>query len=183
MALPKISASNASATEVRCDALLVPALQVGKKFELPKVAQEIDAALDGRIREHLDATGFTAKPGSVAMVASGEKLAARSVAVAGIGSRSELSTWTLRRVGGGVARRLSSSSTIASLLHCELQDGEGIAASIEGLALGNYRTTNFKTKPASTSTESIVVLDASRDDVARGQAIVQAVALARDLTN
>ncbi|MFN2525232.1 MAG: leucyl aminopeptidase [Actinomycetota bacterium] len=181
MPLPKIVAASQSALEVQCDALLAPGFKVGNRIDLPKSVQEVDAALDGALSEHIAATDFSGKPGSLTLVSTGRRLPARSVALVGMGRKEELTEWRLRRVCGAAARKLTTASTIASILHREVAGG--VAATVEGLALGNYRGTDLRSKAPTKSTQTILFLDAERAEVGRAAAVVEAVAVARDLTS
>ncbi|MDQ4126302.1 MAG: hypothetical protein M3134_12015, partial [Actinomycetota bacterium] len=66
---PQISPSHERPSEIACDALVVGATAASGGAELAGgAAGEVDAALEGRLSEHLRDLGFKAKPGDVATV-------------------------------------------------------------------------------------------------------------------
>lgn len=112
-----------------------------------------------------------------------------SVLTVGLGkSRSDWPADTIRRAAGVAARSLGKTESVITTLS-ELP-GEGIAsAAVEGLILGSYRFTEFrsdKTAPKDQGLRKITVLATAKDaknDAAHGAAVATAVATARDFVN
>ncbi|WP_297592947.1 leucyl aminopeptidase, partial [Mycobacterium sp.] len=112
-----------------------------------------------------------------------------SVLTIGLGKpRPEWPTDAIRRAAGAAARSLGSAETVFTTL-AELP-GEGVAsAAVEGLILGGYRFTDFrsaKTAPKDKGLGKITVLATGKDAKAQavhGAAVATAVATARDLVN
>jgi len=112
-----------------------------------------------------------------------------SVLTVGLGK--PLSEWpadTIRRAAGVAARSLGGADTVLTTL-AELP-GDGVcAAAVEGLILGSYRFTAFrtgKTAPKDKGLRKITALASARDakkQAAHGAAVATAVATARDFVN
>lgn len=110
-----------------------------------------------------------------------------SVLAVGLGkSRDEWSAETIRRAAGVAARSLSGVENVyTTLSHLDL------GAAIEGLVLGAYRFSEFrseKTAPKDAGVRKITALTpdtkaATKDAAARAEAIATAVATARDFVN
>lgn len=112
-----------------------------------------------------------------------------SVLTIGLGKpRPEWPADTVRRAAGVAARSLGNTAAVLTTLG-ELP-GEGVAsAAVEGLILGSYRFTDFrspKTAPKDKGLGKITVLATAKDakkDAAHGAAVATAVATARDFVN
>jgi leucyl aminopeptidase len=102
--------------------------------------------------------------------------------------RSEWPADTVRRAAGVAARSLGKTESVITTL-AELP-GAGVAsAAVEGLILGSYRFTEFrsdKTAPKDQALRKITVLATAKDaknDAAHAAAVATAVATARDFVN
>jgi leucyl aminopeptidase len=112
-----------------------------------------------------------------------------SVLTIGLGKpRSEWPADTIRRAAGVAARSLGKTESVITTL-AELP-GAGVAsATVEGLILGSYRFTDFrsdKTAPKDQGLGKITVLATAKDaknDAAHAAAVAAAVATARDFVN
>jgi leucyl aminopeptidase len=112
-----------------------------------------------------------------------------SVLTIGLGKpQSEWPAETIRRAAGVAARSLGKTEAVITTL-AELP-GHGVAsAGVEGLILGSYRFTDFrsdKTAPKDEGLRKITVLATSKDakkDAVHGAAVATAVATARDFVN
>ncbi|MBI3691352.1 MAG: leucyl aminopeptidase, partial [Mycolicibacterium aromaticivorans] len=112
-------------------------------------------------------------------------LAVGSVLAVGLGApRDEWPADVIRRAAGVAARSLSGVETVITTL-TELD----LEAAIEGLILGGYRFTEFrsaKTAPKEPAIGKIIALSTAsgaKKDAARATAIATAVATARDFVN
>lgn len=115
-----------------------------------------------------------------------------SVLTVGLGKpRFEWPSDTVRRAAGVAARSLGTTESVLTTLP-ELAGGsraELCSATVEGLILGSYRFTAFrsrKTAPKDMGLRKITVLATSKDaksQAAHGAAVATAVATARDLVN
>ena len=133
----------------------------------------------------LDATGGSEQVHRLVV----PSLPVSSVLTIGLGKpRSEWPADTIRRAAGVAARSLGGAEAVITTL-AELP-GEGVcSAAVEGLILGSYRFTEFrsdKTAPKDNGLRKITVLATSKEakkHSAHAAAVATAVATARDLVN
>ncbi|MDD4868363.1 MAG: M17 family peptidase N-terminal domain-containing protein, partial [Mycobacterium sp.] len=172
--------------------LLVPVVSTGEEdkpgavvaaaepFLPAEAVGEIEAALRA-----LDATGGSDQVHRLVV----PSLPVASVLAVGLGKPCpEWPADSIRRAAGVAARSLGSAEAVLTTL-AELP-GEGVcAAAVEGLILGSYRFTTFrsgKTAPKDEGLRKITVLATDKDakrQSAHGAAVATAVATARDLVN
>jgi leucyl aminopeptidase len=141
-------------------------------------------------RARLGELGFEAKPGQVLQLPSG---AGPSLIAVGLGAPSDVGPGTLRDAAAALARaaggRTSLATSLADVEAPGLSKTAAAQAVAEGFGLGTYRFTSFKSEPAKPGLERVVLTAsaASRAAVetgaARGRAVAEAVAFARDLAN
>lgn len=115
-----------------------------------------------------------------------------SVLTIGLGKpRPQWPADTIRRAAGVAARSLGAAEAVITTL-TELPGDSGesvVSAAVEGLILGSYRFTEFrsaKTAPKDKGLGRITALATAKDakkDAAHGAAVATAVATARDLVN
>jgi leucyl aminopeptidase len=124
-------------------------------------------------------------------------VAARSIMLLGIGPRSDVSPDALRRAIGRVAPQLAKRESIATTLAqaAGRSAEDAIQAVVEGLLLGSYRFTAYKSgqiedTPQKPALKRVTVIGSARWDagaakaaLGRGAVVAQAVAWARDLVN
>ena len=181
---PQISPSHERASEIACDALVVGATAGAGGAELSGgAAQEIDAALDGRLSEHLRDLAFKAKPGDVATIPTLGRLPAKTIAVAGLGSAGRAGPAEIRKSTGAAARRLADAATIAVAAHDLVDHPNAARAALEGILLGSYTFTAFKSDPRPPKLQSVQVLGAAESDLEAGWTAAEATMRARDLVN
>jgi leucyl aminopeptidase len=155
-------------------------LAAGAALLPAEAVAEIEAGLKA-----LGATGGTEQ--SHRLVVS--SLPVASVLTIGLGKqRDEWPADLVRRASGAAARSLGTAEAVITTLS-ELP-GEGICeAAVEGLVLGSYRFSAFrsaKTAPKDAGLRKITVLSSDREakkQSAHGAAVATAVATARDLVN
>ena len=144
----------------------------------------LDAEAVGEIEVALRALGAKGGTEQVTRVVI-PSLPVASVLTVGLGkARDEWPEDLVRRAAGVAARSLSGTETVITTLS-ELD----VAAAVEGLILGAYRFTDFrsaKTAPKEPRLAKITALSTAKDAKARAAArtdIATAVATARDLVN
>jgi leucyl aminopeptidase len=172
--------------------LLVPVVSTGDEdrpgatvisaelFLPAEAIAEIEAGLCA-----LDATGGSEQVHRLVV----PSLPVASVLTIGLGkARDEWPADTIRRAAGVAARSLGGAEAVFTTL-AELP-GEGVgSAAVEGLILGSYRFTAFrsgKTAPKDKGLSKITVLATAKDakkHAAHGAAVATAVATARDFVN
>jgi leucyl aminopeptidase len=179
---PEIVPHKDSAATVACDAVVVGALSTGNGSTLTPEGAEIDAALEGALSDHISESSFKARVGDVLIAPALGKLAARSVVVAGLGKKKEVSPSDIRRASANVARRLSERGVIASTLHTATNGVTRAAA--EGYLLGSYSFTKYKSDPRPSKIGRILFLgNTEGDEIEHARISSDATALARDLIN
>jgi leucyl aminopeptidase len=183
-ALPKRSAGSS--------VLVVPVVSTGDEDRPgavvasaePFLSDDAVAEIDAGLRA-LEATGGSEQVHRLVV----PSLPVASVLTIGLGKpRSEWPADTIRRAAGVAARSLGTAEAVITTL-AELP-GEGVCpAAVEGLILGSYRFSTFrsdKTAPKDKGLRKITVLDSTKDakkQSAYGAAVATAVATARDLVN
>jgi leucyl aminopeptidase len=155
--------------------LAVPVLQGGT------VPEGAGATLDGGF---LEARRFTGKVGDVlaAMADDGGVVLA-----VGVGAADEVDPAVLRRATAVAVRQAGASPSIDLALLAALPSSADRAAAAqavaEGAALATYSFTSHKSEAAEATTLRVNVVGGDGAAVARGLAVAQATALARDLAN
>lgn len=149
-------------------------------FLITDAVAEIEAGLRA-----LDATGSSDQVHRLVV----SSLPVASVLTVGLGKqRSEWPADTIRRAAGVAARSLGSAQAVITTM-AELPGADICSAVVEGLILGSYRFSAFrssKTAPKDTGLRKITVLATTKDakkHSAHGAALATAVATARDLVN
>ena len=136
---------------------------------------------------HLEARGFTAKPGETLSVpgAGGDTLVA-----VGVGDAGDVTVDILRRAAASAVRaawkRTSLALTLLDALPPGADPAAAAAAVAEGVGLASYRFTRFKSDPDPCRLEAVTIVgggDGAAEAVTRAAAVVAATCLARDLVN
>jgi leucyl aminopeptidase len=169
--------------------LIVPVVGGGDDGALvaatgPGLPAEAVAEINAGLRA-LDAKGAVEQVTRLAV----PSLSVASVLTVGLGKpRDEWPAEVIRRAAGAAARSLNGTETVISALAGLPGDGV-IAASVEGLILGSYRFSAFrsdKTAPKEPALAKITVLSttrAAKAEAAHGVDVATAVATARDFVN
>lgn len=172
--------------------LLVPVASTGGKDEPGATVAAGTALLPAEpvaeIEAGLKALGATGGSEQVhRLVVS--SLPVASVLTIGLGKqRDEWPSDLVRRASGAAARSLGTADAVITTL-AELPGDGSCAAAVEGLILGSYRFSAFrsaKTAPKDPGLRKLTVLSTARDakkQSAYGTAIATAVATARDFVN
>jgi leucyl aminopeptidase len=167
--------------------------------ELARTApDDVDAIAVGAVADQLEggdldwgflgAQGFTAKRGAVQAMPGPD---GRTRYVVGLGPAAEVDAATLRHAAGSLARAAKRHTAIAVDLLGHLPAGasaaQGAQAIVEGLALGGYRYSAYKSDPDQPALGRAVVVGGGGQRVQaandRGLAIAEAVCWVRDLVN
>ena len=136
---------------------------------------------------HLAGQGFEAKKGDVRALPGGD---GRTTYVVGLGPSEAVDADVLRSATGALARAAKRQESLAVDLLGAAPDVAPAAAAqaiTEGLVLGGYEFSVFKSEPRPAALARVVLLGGggkrAEDAIARGQAIAEAVCWARDLEN
>jgi leucyl aminopeptidase len=152
-------------------------------------ASALATSLDVDLAAELSAVGFDGSPGSSVRVPTRGTLPASAVVVVGLGPQDAATPDHLRRAGAAVAAAASQAASVATDLHLALGGDVGLAteAVTEGVRLGAYRYTTYKSDPTDESLADVVLHggDAATVDaaIATGTFTAEAVAFTRDLVN
>ncbi|WP_283610273.1 leucyl aminopeptidase [Mycolicibacterium poriferae] len=180
-------ASTLPKRKVASSVLIVPILSGDDDGPATVVANSyLDAEAVGEIEVALEALGAKGGAEQLTRIVV-PSLPVDSVLAVGLGrERDQWPAETIRRAAGAAARSLSGVETVITTL-----SDIDLEASIEGLILGAYRFTAFrsdKTAPRDAGVRKVSVLTpdtraATKDIAARAAAIATAVATARDFVN
>jgi leucyl aminopeptidase len=172
--------------------LIVPVVSTGEEDKPgaavaaadPFLSSEAVAEIESGLRA-LEATGGAEQVHRLVV----PSLPVSSVLAIGLGKpRSEWPADTIRRAAGVAARSLGKTESVITTL-AELPGADVASAAVEGLILGSYRFTEFrsdKTAPKDQGLRKITVLATAKDaknDAAHAAAVAAAVATARDFVN
>lgn len=166
--------------------LIVPVVTRGDAAAVLTAAPFLDGAAVSEIESALKALGATGGEGQTHRLVV-PSLPVASVLTIGLGKdRDEWPADTVRRVAGTAARSLDKVAAVLTTL-----SALDLEAAIEGLILGSYRFTEFrsdKTAPKDTGLRAITALSQepkarARDAAQRATDIATAVATARDFVN
>ena len=150
----------------------------------PLLSAEAIAEIESGLRA-LNASGASEQVNRLVVTS----LPVASVLTIGLGKpRDEWPADVIRRAAGAAARALGGAEAAVTTL-AELPGDDVIAATVEGLILGSYRFTDFrttKTAPKDPGLRKITVLSTAKDaksQAAHAAAVATAVATARDFVN
>ncbi len=159
----------------------------------------VDKALDGAIRDVIAAGDFTGKAGETALLYTRGALPAARVLVVGLGEQEKFNLAAARDAAATAARKARELGvrTVASVVHGAgaggLEPQDAAQAVAEGTRLGLYRFAGHWSEPPKDRKPdpealTLVEFDAERlpaleRGVGRGEAIVEGVALARDMVS
>jgi len=207
---PKIEFVSTPADRVRADLLVVPVLAAqstnakatarrranGKSADagtlrLGPGADVVDRALGGTLLAFMAEAGFEGRRGDALAVPTAGLLGAKAAILVGVGDADTIDADALRRAGAALARRASKVERVATTLldvaPDSLDQGDAAQALAEGIALGSYQFLNYKSdaKPSQLARVLLVRRPGAktREGIARGARIAEAVAWARDLVN
>ncbi|MFC5931034.1 leucyl aminopeptidase [Cryobacterium melibiosiphilum] len=183
MTIPTLSLSSQPAIDADVDVVVVAALQTDAGPAL-----HADASFAG-LADQLAALGVTGARDEVVRLAPSASLAARAVAVVGLGR--EATVHSLRHAAGSAVRQLTGVTSLAIAIPVSTTDEA--EAVLEGAALGGYSFTSYRNSslaetklPASqisvhTALDETRLVDAAA--LARALASAEAVSLVKDLVN
>jgi leucyl aminopeptidase len=185
-AAPTVTVATSLPKRAQAAVLIVPVVTGSDDNGSPAVVGGpfLDAEAIGEIEVGLRALGAKGGAEQVTRLHV-PSLAVGSVLAVGLGApRDEWSADAIRRAAGVAARSLDGVETVITTM-TELH----LEAAIEGLILGGYRFTEFrsaKTAPKEPALGKIIALSTAsgaKKDAARAAAIATAVAAARDFVN
>jgi leucyl aminopeptidase len=180
-AVPNFRHGSGAAADEAGDVLLVGSFSGENEIRLSAQAAEVDERLGGLLGGLAEA-GFKGTAGELFIAPTSGAIGAKSVAVLGLGKEEGLKPRDIRRATGTAGRKLSEVRSIV----CALPTGDDAAltsAAAEGLVLGSYRYTRFKSDAKPALTEAITFVGMNEAAAERGVIKAGAAHLARDLIN
>jgi leucyl aminopeptidase len=187
--------SQESPRAARADAIIIGVTKGPDGPRLAPGAEDVDAALGGKLAETLAALGATGQAEEVTRVASAGQLSAPLVAAVGLGEPADAAVSgstasgstgfdaeALRRAAGAAVRALVAGKAAQIALALPARDAAEAEAVALGALLGGYVFDRYRDggKP----TDIQLILLASADAAARrARVLADAVTLTRDLVN
>lgn len=186
-----------SLDKTSADAILVFAFQDEKgkssKFNLLKSAENVDKVLGGILLKTLEIAKFTGKRGESFSFFPQDKFLAKRIIVLGLGKKDEFIADDLRRAVGSFTSKMKKKISSAAL-ELPSEDETSLAVFLtsqmigEGIMLGGYEFTKYKTKENADKEFSTVIISGKLSaDVKKGlekaKLYADATILARDLVN
>ncbi len=192
-----IQLTQANITEVVADLVVVNLFQ--GVTQPGGATGAVDRALGGAISDVIAAGDFTGKSGETLVLYTRGAIPAPRVLVVGLGESAKFNLAAARNASATAARKARDlgAVTVATIVHGAgiggLDPIKAAAALVEGVRLGLYRYAGYRSKlPVDWKPDPDSLLVAERDAVrmaafqvgiARAEAVVRGVALARDLVN
>jgi leucyl aminopeptidase len=177
---PRIATTSGALADADGDLLLIGAFATDGGVE-PALPDGNDALADHIAR--LPASGFKGKLGEVHVGPAPERVAAKAVAVLGLGKGSKLGASEVRRAAGSAGRKLFEFKSIVVGLPREAGGVALTGPTVEGLILGSYRFVDHKSDKRPSQIESLSFADGDVADAERGVLKAGAAVVARDLIN
>ena len=172
---------------VRADAIIVGVVQGPGGPRPAPGAEDVDAALGGKLAETLAALGATGKAEEVTRIASAGQLAAPLIAAVGLGTPPEGPAFdeeALRTGSGAAVRALVAGKARQIALALPARDAAEAEAVALGALLGGYVFGRYRDRGKQADTELILLTSGDNDAAARrARILADAVTLVRDLVN
>ncbi len=182
-----LTISTGAARSATADALVI-GITEGPDGPVPVAGSEdVDAALDGTLRETLAALGATGKQDELTRIATAGRLAAPLIIAAGLGAaenkdgeRGRLES--LRRAAGSAVRSAAASKATSVAVSLPARDEPETEAVALGALLGRYTFGRYRGGDQPTVPD-LVVLSTVGAAAGRAQVLADAMTLVRDLVN
>jgi len=170
-------------------------LRQEKSLPPKSVVAQLDARLNGRLRDYLDSGDFSGALNSTALMRTGGAIQAQRVLLVGLGKPEACTIDALRQASATAAtsaRRLGVSSVALMPPAGDVEPSEVAQALTEGALLGLYMLKKYKTtanedkdnlRELSILASGSTMQRALENGVQRGQILAEAVHMARDLSN
>ena len=150
----QIEYSSKSLSEIVTDITLVFVIESDKKDKKKYIPfadfKKIDAELANSLTKAADLSGFCANRGEVFSYFPQNKANYKWIVVVGLGEQKEISIETLRRVMGGIStkfgKKVESLAFSVPARELNLDPYLSIHAMVEGIVLGSYSFTKYKSK-------------------------------------
>lgn len=191
----KVTVKRDKVDKTKTDVLVVPVYQE-TTLEADSPAAQLDASLDGLLRDYLDSGDFSAALNTTTLLRTRGSIPAPRVLLVGLGKPESTTVDHLRQASASAATAVQKLgvATMAMLLPpSELDAAVQAQAVTEGALLGLYSLKTYKTADDENGKGNLSELQLLADSsgaqqtltkgVKRGEIIAKAVSLARDLAN
>ncbi len=192
----KVTVKRDKFNKAKVDVLIVPIYQ-DTPLEAESSAAQLDASLDGLLRDYLDSRDFSATLNSTTLLRTRGGVPAPRVLLVGLGKPDATTVDRLRQASASAAttvQKLGVASMAMLLPASELDVVTQAQAVTEGALMGLYTLKTYKTLEEESDNKTqlselqLLASDNSAQQalsrgVKRGEIIAQAVSLARDLSN
>ncbi len=182
----EISLRKAAPHKTRTEALVVGVVKDGEGVKVAPGGEAVAAAFGKSFPATLRALGVRGTVGEVTKLPSGGAVRAQLVVLVGLGEAG-VDAEALRRGVGSALRSLSEATSVA--LAVPADTAERVRAVVEGVLLGGYAFTRYRSDHATKEkTEVVVLTDLARSKAAQqaletAHTVGRAVNAARDLVN
>jgi leucyl aminopeptidase len=176
-----------AAEKTRADVVVVGVVRTAKGLRAAPGGEGVAAAYGRKLVPLLSALGFEGRQDELAKVPTGGVLRSPLLILVGLGEERDVDASVVRRAAGVAIRGVSNAATVAVALPA--QDGAQVRAVLDGLMLGGYAFSTYKSAPAPAGPGEVVVLTdtaRSRDSqraVEAARVVTDATRLARDWVN
>ncbi|HEX2174291.1 MAG TPA: leucyl aminopeptidase [Nocardioidaceae bacterium] len=185
--MTNISLRKAAPHKTKADALVVGVVKSGKGVAVAAGGEDVAAAFGRSFDATCQAMGVKGSVGEVTKLPAGGAVKAPLVVLVGLGVATDLTPEVIRRAVGSAVRSLGDAKSVALALPAS--SSEQVRASAEGVLLGGYAFTRYRSDDESRPPEEAVVLtDLARSkavlsDLEAAKTVSRAVNAARDLVN
>ena len=189
----KITVKKGSLADVKTEAFILVFCEGEKTLSGP--AADIDRKSGGLIADIIKSGGFEAKPSQVTMIYS-RTLAAKRIALVGLGKKNELTPEKIRRAFAKVMQELRGwkvrkAAVALDMSLLNVRKEKVVSAAVEGAVLGLYRYSPYKTvgREELQDVQEMTIVPGPkdyalvRDEVQKTKIIADAVCFARDLVS
>ncbi|HYJ66907.1 MAG TPA: leucyl aminopeptidase [Nocardioidaceae bacterium] len=171
--MTSISLRSTDPTRSRVDVIVIAVARSGKRLAALAPGDQVAAAFGRRFVPTLSTLGFEGKAGEIARLPSAGVVKSPLVIAVGVGDESSVTTESLRRAAGVGVRAIHNAASAAFAL--PTADGADVQAVCEGILLGGYEFTDYRSDDDEDDDISTVVV---LTDLARTATAQQAVATA-----
>jgi leucyl aminopeptidase len=185
-----LNASPEAARDTGADVIVIGVTPGAAAVQLAPGAEDVDAALGGKLAATLTTLGATGDLEEVTMVASGGQLKAPLIAAVGLGDQAgppPLDGEALRSAAGAAVRALTDKNLRHIALALPGRDSAEVEAVALGAMLGGYAFTRYTGSLPGTELTLLphggLEPSAAAQATSRARALAAAVSLVRDLVN
>ncbi|GJL56179.1 MAG: putative cytosol aminopeptidase [Nitrospirales bacterium] len=192
----KTTVKQGTLTGTPTEVLVIPGYE--DETNIGKATQPLDRNLGGQLTEMRKNGEFQGKPNQTVLIHTRGAIPAKRILLVGLGKRDDLTLDRVRQAMGTVAKRVSQAetrtcaTTLLGLDRSGLWPDDLAQAMVDGMILGDYRFTPYRTDSANRkeplSSMTILVdkpslLNTVKRGIERGEATGEATCFARDLCN